>query len=582
MNAPFTNHQADIARDTRRPEARSFYRHTALVRLTHWVNALAIFVMIGTGLNIFNAHPMLYWGQKGSELDAPFIALTAIDTPHGMRGDTLIGPFHIDTTGFLGLSDVDGQPMMRGWPNWLTLPSATDLADARHWHFFFAWILVVNGLVYLAWSFSIRHVQRDLWPTLADLRAIPRSVLDHLKLKHPTGEAAKRYNVLQRLAYLGAPFARRRHGADRLLPVARIGRLRPLARAAFRRAAVRENAAFPVRGIDRRLHRRPPGRGGAGRPAQRDPLDDHRTLCPAQGTRLTWPRVTRRDTLAGALAGSGLLLSGCSRILSGNALNGSPSFQGVLAAAQGWTLSTQRFLLSGGAMAQEFKISDLSPHFKANGTLNPGTDDYDQQVEENFAHWRLIVDGLVRHPLSLSVADLRRLPSRTQITRHDCVEGWSAIGQWTGTPLALILKAAEVQGGAKYAVFHCADNLGGEPSKGGAQSLGQYYESLDLIDAVHPQTADRLRHERQATGHRPRRGPCVFGWSDSSATSRPNTFSASRSSIASAPSPADRAAIGRIAAMSGTRESEPSGAGRRVVDFEANVALYSSDLGWLP
>jgi Ni/Fe-hydrogenase b-type cytochrome subunit len=203
MNAPFTDPRAAIARDARRPQARSFYRHTALVRLTHWVNALAIFVMIGTGLNIFNAHPMLYWGQKGSELDAPFIALTAIDTPHGMRGDTLIGPFHLDTTGFLGLSDVDGQMMMRGWPAWLTLPSATDLADARHWHFFFAWILVVNGLVYLAWSFSIRHIQRDLWPTPADLRAIPRSVLDHLKLKHPTGEAAKRYNVLQRLAYLG-------------------------------------------------------------------------------------------------------------------------------------------------------------------------------------------------------------------------------------------------------------------------------------------------------------------------------------------------------------------------------------------
>jgi thiosulfate reductase cytochrome b subunit len=173
------------------------------VRLTHWINALTIFVMIGTGLNIFNAHPMLYWGQKGSELDSPFIALTAVDTPHGMRGQTVIGPFRFDTTGVLGLSRVHGEMMMRAWPSWLTLPSSTDLADARHWHFFFAWVLVVNGLVYLAWSLSIRHVQRDLWPTRADLKAIPRSIMDHLKLKHPTGEAAKRYNVLQRLAYLG-------------------------------------------------------------------------------------------------------------------------------------------------------------------------------------------------------------------------------------------------------------------------------------------------------------------------------------------------------------------------------------------
>ncbi len=215
MTTPVENRQANntdsdsairapalAPRTDRRPET-SFYRHTALVRLTHWVNALTIFVMIGTGLNIFNAHPMLYWGQKGSDLDTPLIALTAIDTPHGMRGQTVVGPFHIDTTGVLGLSAVDGEMMIRGWPAWLTLPSATDLADARHWHVFFAWILVVNGLVYLAWSFAIRHIQRDLWPTRADLRAIPRSILDHIKLRHPTGEAAKRYNVLQRLAYLG-------------------------------------------------------------------------------------------------------------------------------------------------------------------------------------------------------------------------------------------------------------------------------------------------------------------------------------------------------------------------------------------
>jgi DMSO/TMAO reductase YedYZ molybdopterin-dependent catalytic subunit len=90
--------------------------------------------------------------------------------------------------------------------------------------------------------------------------------------------------------------------------------------------------------------------------------------------------------------------------------------------------------------------------------------------------------------LSLSVADLRRLPRRTQITRHDCVEGWSAIGMWTGVPLSLLLKAAAMKPNARYAVFHCADNLTGEPSKGGEQSPGQYYESIDLTDAFHPQT----------------------------------------------------------------------------------------------
>jgi DMSO/TMAO reductase YedYZ molybdopterin-dependent catalytic subunit len=198
--------------------------------------------------------------------------------------------------------------------------------------------------------------------------------------------------------------------------------------------------------------------------------------------------ITRRRALVGGLAGSGLLLTGCSRIFQADALTDSSSFQRVLAAAQAWTRATQRFLLGGGAMAREYKPSDISPEFKANGTLDPGGDDYERHVAEGFVNWRLKVDGLVSHPLSLSVAELRRLPARSQITRHDCVEGWSAIGGWTGVPLALLLRAAGVRAGAKYAVFYCADNLDGEPSKGGEQSPGQYYESIGLADAMHPQT----------------------------------------------------------------------------------------------
>lgn len=179
------------------------YRHTVLVRLTHWVNALAIFLMVGSGLSIFNAHPHLYWGQKGSELDHPFLSIGAVITPAGPRGVTSVGGSRFDTTGWLGVSSDHGQMLLRAWPSWLTIPSYQDLADARHWHFFFAWVLAANGLVYLLWSLVSRHLQRDLWPTLADLRAIPASVLDHIRLRHPTGDAAKRYNVLQRLAYLG-------------------------------------------------------------------------------------------------------------------------------------------------------------------------------------------------------------------------------------------------------------------------------------------------------------------------------------------------------------------------------------------
>ena len=161
-----------IAAEPEAPPARRrevIYRHAFLVRFTHWINALAIFIMVGSGLAIFNAHPHLYWGQKGSELDHPFLSITGA----------------------------------RAWPAWITIPSFQDLANARHWHFLFAWILAANGLLYLAWGLFSGHLKRDIAPTLADLGTIPRSVIDHIKLKHPTGEAAKRYNVLQRLAYLG-------------------------------------------------------------------------------------------------------------------------------------------------------------------------------------------------------------------------------------------------------------------------------------------------------------------------------------------------------------------------------------------
>lgn len=198
---------ADAVPETHRHRARPrrevIRRHAWPVRLTHWINALTIFIMVGSGLNIFNAHPRLYWGQTGANLDKPFLALEAIQTPAGLRGRTVIGPLQFDTTGVLGVSREDGERTARAWPDWLTLPSYTDLADARHWHFFFAWILIVNGGLYLTWSLARRHIQRNLWPTLSDLRAIPRSVADHIQLKHPKGEAAKRYNVLQRLAYLG-------------------------------------------------------------------------------------------------------------------------------------------------------------------------------------------------------------------------------------------------------------------------------------------------------------------------------------------------------------------------------------------
>lgn len=187
-------------RDTEGRE--TIYRHTFLVRVTHWINALCVFVMIGSGLNIFNAHPRLYWGRAGDAYDPALLDISSMSVAGGTRGMTSIGPLHFDTTGVLGWSQSHGQWADRAWPSWITIPTYVDLADARHWHFFFAWVLAINGLVYLAWSVGSRHLQRDLWPTKGDLKAIPRSVLDHLRFEHPTGAAARRYNVLQRLAYL--------------------------------------------------------------------------------------------------------------------------------------------------------------------------------------------------------------------------------------------------------------------------------------------------------------------------------------------------------------------------------------------
>lgn len=188
---------------SRKPRGEVFYRHRVAVRLAHWINAFCILLLLASGLNIFNAHPRLYWGKYGADTDMPFISIQAYDTPQGTRGITQVGPWHFDTTGVLGWSKYMGEDMNRAWPAWLTIPSYQDLADARHWHFIFAWLLAINGLLYLVWSVTVRHIQRDIWPTRADLKSIPRSILDHILLRHPVGEAAKRYNVLQRFAYLG-------------------------------------------------------------------------------------------------------------------------------------------------------------------------------------------------------------------------------------------------------------------------------------------------------------------------------------------------------------------------------------------
>lgn len=179
--------------------------------------------------------------------------------------------------------------------------------------------------------------------------------------------------------------------------------------------------------------------------------------------------TTRRKLIAGL--GSSALLAGC------DSWSRSDRVKSVLSSAEGLNMAVQR-ALGGQALAPEYAPADLSPVFRTNGNTTADRPGYRRMLANGFADFRLRIDGLVERPLVISLDRLRALPGRTQITRHDCVEGWSAIGQWTGPPLSLLLDLARLRDDANYIVFHCADSFGDR----------RYYESIDLVDAFHPQT----------------------------------------------------------------------------------------------
>lgn len=182
--------------------------------------------------------------------------------------------------------------------------------------------------------------------------------------------------------------------------------------------------------------------------------------------------LTRRSLIVGGTIGAGALLSGCDRLAQNE------QFRTILFKGEDMHRGLQRALTNRDALAREFAPEERSPVFRANGTRNPNTPDYNALAAGQFADWRLKVGGLVQRPLSLSLSDLGQMPQRAQITRHDCVEGWSAIGKWQGPKLGDVLKTAGLRDSARYIVFTCADLYRGTP----------YYESIDLIDAMHPQT----------------------------------------------------------------------------------------------
>jgi len=194
----------------------------------------------------------------------------------------------------------------------------------------------------------------------------------------------------------------------------------------------------------------------------------------AQGQAPAAINRTRRRVLAGL---SGV---GATSVLAGCDWTASQPVQDFLGKTEGLTQAAQRLVASRESLAREFDPSEIAPTFKPNGTINPQTDAYQKLVDNNFGNYQLRVDGLVDKPQSFSLAQLKAMPSRTQITRHDCVEGWSCIGQWTGAVLSDLLDQVQPKDNARFVVFHCADHLFGAPQP--------YYESLDMIEARHPQT----------------------------------------------------------------------------------------------
>lgn len=184
--------------------------------------------------------------------------------------------------------------------------------------------------------------------------------------------------------------------------------------------------------------------------------------------------MKRRQFLKGTVGAASLFaLAGCDN------LTRSSWFPGILNKAQSLTEAVQRAITPANAMAKEYSESDISKVFPANGNTDPGTEDYADMAQNSFADWDVMIDGLVTMPMMFSLAAIKEMPARTQITRHDCVEGWSAIGKWTGVPLGDLMRQVQPLSNAKYAVFHCAD----------VDDEGvSYYESMALADCYHPQT----------------------------------------------------------------------------------------------
>lgn len=188
---------------TKRP---LIYRHPLAVRLTHWINALAIIVLLGSGMQIFNAHPALYWGDV-SRTGQGFFEIAMTDEDGAVRGEVRVGSIRLNSTGFLGaVQDGSGTPVDRAFPPFLTVPAGKDLGAGRQWHFFFAWVLAINAFAYAAYNGMSGRLRSALLPSRPEIEGIGCTLWDHVRMRFPKGEEARHYNVIQKLSYLAVIF----------------------------------------------------------------------------------------------------------------------------------------------------------------------------------------------------------------------------------------------------------------------------------------------------------------------------------------------------------------------------------------
>jgi DMSO/TMAO reductase YedYZ molybdopterin-dependent catalytic subunit/thiosulfate reductase cytochrome b subunit len=409
-------------------------RHALVVRLTHWLSALCFLVLLLSGVAILLAHPRLYWGETGAvggpslfDLPLPFVLKVPIRGP------------------------------------------------GRYLHFLAAWVMVVTGLVYVAWSLRTGHVFRDLLPAARELnlRAIVEVVRGHLRFERGREADLASYNVLQRIAYLKVVFL--------LLPAmiwtglamspAAVSVFPWLASLLGGQQTARTLHFFVaaslvlfvvvhvglvwITGLRPRVRAMVAG------------WSEARTE--ARGAR----GFTRRDLMktgVSALAGMGAL--GIAWRFADRCGLVPANHRGLYGLSETLTYAGQRLLTRLPSMAREFDRSQISKVIPVNGPA-PKDEAFQRLRQGDFAEWRLQVDGLVARPGSLSLAELRSLPSRTQVTHQACEEGWSFIAEWTGVPLAHVLEHVGIRPEARFVFFFTFDH---------------WWDSIDMEDALHPQT----------------------------------------------------------------------------------------------